>query len=200
MCVMEVQYPVGNGTTTIDLTVKVFLRYGLLRGCADRMETECLTIWYIMGGNVWFFFSFIVISWRLITLQYYSGFCHTLTWISHGFTCVPHPDPPSQRYGSIPSFKKSISQALSGEIRFKLNITRKGEKERLWDPGKQQAQDEQQTGDFPAGPVAKPLHSRCRGHSSDPRAGLTKVPHATRVAKKKKNEWQEVITRILPLR
>ena len=40
------------------------------------------------------FFSFIFISWRLITLQYCSGFCHTLTWISHGFTCVPHPDPP----------------------------------------------------------------------------------------------------------
>ena len=31
-----------------------------------------------------FFFSFIFISWRLITLQYYSGFCHTLTWIRHG--------------------------------------------------------------------------------------------------------------------
>ena len=41
------------------------------------------------------FFSFIFISWRLITLQYCSGFCHTLTWLSHGFTCVPHPDPPS---------------------------------------------------------------------------------------------------------
>ena len=43
----------------------------------------------------WFnlnFFSFIFISWKLITLQYYSGFCHMLTWISHGFTCVPHPD------------------------------------------------------------------------------------------------------------
>ena len=39
------------------------------------------------------FFSFIFISWRLITLQYCSGFCHTLTWISHGFTCIPHPDP-----------------------------------------------------------------------------------------------------------
>ena len=26
-----------------------------------------------------FFFPFIFISWRLITLQYYSGFCHTLT-------------------------------------------------------------------------------------------------------------------------
>ena len=32
------------------------------------------------------FFSFIFISWRLITLQYCSGFCHTLTWFSHGFT------------------------------------------------------------------------------------------------------------------
>ena len=42
-----------------------------------------------------FFFPFIFISWRLITLQYCSGFCHTLTWISHGFTCIPHPDPPS---------------------------------------------------------------------------------------------------------
>ena len=38
-------------------------------------------------------FSFIFISWMLITLQYYSEYCHTLTWISHGFTCIPHPDP-----------------------------------------------------------------------------------------------------------
>ena len=42
------------------------------------------------------FFPFIFISWRLITLQYCSGFCHTLTWTSHGFTCIPHPDPPSR--------------------------------------------------------------------------------------------------------
>ena len=40
------------------------------------------------------FFPFIYISWRLITLQYCSGFCHTLIWICHGFTCVPHPEPP----------------------------------------------------------------------------------------------------------
>ena len=31
---------------------------------------------------------FFLISWRLITSQYCSGFCHTLKWISHGFTCV----------------------------------------------------------------------------------------------------------------
>ena len=42
-----------------------------------------------------FIYLFIFISWRLITLQYCSGFCHTLTRISHGFTCIPHPDPPS---------------------------------------------------------------------------------------------------------
>ena len=44
---------------------------------------------------IFFFPPFIFIHWRLITLQYCSGFCHTLTWISHGFTCIPHPDPPS---------------------------------------------------------------------------------------------------------
>ena len=38
--------------------------------------------------------DFFLISWRLITSQHCSGFCHTLTWISHGFTCVPHPDSP----------------------------------------------------------------------------------------------------------
>ena len=45
--------------------------------------------------QILFIYLFIFISCRLITLQYCSGFCHTLTWISHGFTCAPHPDPPS---------------------------------------------------------------------------------------------------------
>ena len=40
-----------------------------------------------------FFFPFIFISWRLITLQYCSGFCHILRWISHGFTCIPPHSP-----------------------------------------------------------------------------------------------------------
>ena len=40
-------------------------------------------------GNSIFFFSFIFISWRLITLQYCSGFCHTAFFIvqlSHQYT------------------------------------------------------------------------------------------------------------------
>ena len=44
---------------------------------------------------IFIFFPFIFISWRLFTLQYCSGFCHTLTWISLGYTCIPHPDPHS---------------------------------------------------------------------------------------------------------
>ena len=43
----------------------------------------CLLNWQV---NTFFFFSFIFISWRLITLQYCSGFSHTLTLISHGVT------------------------------------------------------------------------------------------------------------------
>ena len=42
-----------------------------------------------------FFCKFICFNWRLITLQYCSGFCHALTWISHRCTCVPHPERPS---------------------------------------------------------------------------------------------------------
>ena len=48
-----------------------------------------------------FFFFFLQIficlfyfNWRLITLQYCSGFCNILTWISHGYTYIPHPEPP----------------------------------------------------------------------------------------------------------
>ena len=39
------------------------------------------------------FFKLIYFNWRLTTLQYWGGFCHTLTGISHGCTCGPHPEP-----------------------------------------------------------------------------------------------------------
>ena len=45
--------------------------------------------------SLFFFFLTDLFNWRLITLQYCSGVCHTLIWINHGYTCVPHPDPPS---------------------------------------------------------------------------------------------------------
>ena len=39
--------------------------------------------WVVICLKFISFFSFIFISWRLITLQYCSGFCHTLTWEIH---------------------------------------------------------------------------------------------------------------------
>ena len=59
---------------------------------AEWVRQNCI-FFFSFFFQVFFFFPFIFISWRLITLQYCSGFCHTLTWISHGFTCVPHPHP-----------------------------------------------------------------------------------------------------------
>ena len=40
---------------------------------------------FLFFFNLFYFYFFIFIC---------TGFCHTLKWNSHGFTCVPHPDPP----------------------------------------------------------------------------------------------------------
>ena len=67
--------------------------HAILQVWKQRLRTHVETgreVLVIQACVLFFFFS-----WRLITLQYCSGFCHTLTWISHGFTCVPHPEPPS---------------------------------------------------------------------------------------------------------
>ena len=65
--------------------------------CHEVMGPDAmiLVFWMLSFKLTFFPFPFIFISWRLITLQYCSGFCYTLTWISHGFACVPHPNPPS---------------------------------------------------------------------------------------------------------
>ena len=52
-------------------------------------------------------------NWRLITLQYCSGFCHILTWISHGCTCFPHPELPLPL--PSPSHPSGSSQYISPE-------------------------------------------------------------------------------------
>ena len=46
-----------------------------------------------MGLVCCFFFFFFFLL--LFYFFYCSGFCHTLTWLSLGYTCIPHPDPPS---------------------------------------------------------------------------------------------------------
>ena len=45
--------------------------------------------------KILFIYFLVYFNWKLITLQCCGGFCHTVTWISHGCTCVPHPEPPT---------------------------------------------------------------------------------------------------------
>ena len=74
--------------------------------------------------NLFFSNSFIYFNWRLITLQYCSGFCHTSTWISHGCTCVPHSEPPSHLsphpillgHPSAPALRHPVYQTWSGNL------------------------------------------------------------------------------------
>ena len=42
------------------------------------------------GFSYYFFFIYFYFYFFIC-----GGFCHTLKWNSHGFTCVPHPNPPS---------------------------------------------------------------------------------------------------------
>ena len=66
-----------------------------------RGQVICWCLGSSVGRESDFFFNFffkkilIYFNWRLITLQYCGGFCHTLTWISHWCTCVSHPESPS---------------------------------------------------------------------------------------------------------
>ena len=53
-----------------------------------------LPLWLISLSTVSFFLIYLF-KWRLITLQHCGGFCHTWSWISHGCTNVPSPEPPS---------------------------------------------------------------------------------------------------------
>ena len=60
--------------------------------CNLQLASVTDSLIFLLCLSLYFFIYFI---WRLITLQYCSGFCHTLIWISHGFTCAPNPEPPS---------------------------------------------------------------------------------------------------------
>ena len=56
-----------------------------------ELQLQNQSFQWIFRVDFLFFFSFFF----LFFFFNCSGFSHTLKWISHGFTCVPHPDPPS---------------------------------------------------------------------------------------------------------
>ena len=55
----------------------IFWDYSILQVYAQ--EWDCWVMYMVVLFFSFFFFPFIFISWRLITLQYCSGFFHTLT-------------------------------------------------------------------------------------------------------------------------
>ena len=58
--------------------------YYLFSKFLTEFACEASWSWASVCWKTFFFFHlFIYISWRLITLQYCSGFCHTLTWIMY---------------------------------------------------------------------------------------------------------------------
>ena len=63
-----------------------------------------------------YFFIFYFILFLFIYLFYFTilyWFCHTMTWIHHGCTCVPHPDAPLPL--PSPSHSSGSSQCNSPE-------------------------------------------------------------------------------------
>ena len=76
----------------IDLTFQASVQY-----CSSQRQTllpspatATVGCCFRFGSASSFFFILInYFNWRLITLQYRGGFCLTLTWITHGCTCVP---------------------------------------------------------------------------------------------------------------
>ena len=73
----------------------------------------CICKWKMKHFFSFFFCSFFFFNWRLITLQYCHGFCHSFTWNSHGgVMCSPSwtPHPPLS-----PSHPSGSSQCTSPE-------------------------------------------------------------------------------------
>jgi len=55
-------------------------------------------VYFLKWGCLFVLFSFFLFIYLFLEANYCTilyWFCHTLTWIHHGCTCVPHPEPPS---------------------------------------------------------------------------------------------------------
>ena len=84
----------------------------------DMQSTSC----EMPGWNQDFFFppNEKLFSLYLFFLTILYWFCHTLTWIRHGCTCVPHPEPPSHLPPPlIPLGHPSVPALSTLESRFK---------------------------------------------------------------------------------
>ena len=93
ICVCLHHSVVSHSLKTLGMCPPGFSVHGILQA----RILKYVAILFLLKKSIYF-------NWRLITLQYCSDFCDTLTWISHGCTCVPHHEPPPT-FLPIPSLR-----------------------------------------------------------------------------------------------
>ena len=79
-------------------------------------KTITLTRWTFVGKAVSLLFFFLIFKIFIFTLFCFTilyWFCHTLTWISHGYTWVPNPEPHSHLPPHIVSLDQPCAPAPS---------------------------------------------------------------------------------------
>ena len=105
----------SHNTSEVSYLVCLEIKHSLHFWYQTKLPYFSVHVWRkdTIGEKTWIFFKFIYFNWRLISLQYCSGFFHTLTWISHGCTmCSPSwtPLPPPS-----PCHPSGSSQCTSPE-------------------------------------------------------------------------------------
>ena len=81
--------------------------------------SNCIYSLGLFTGTLFFFFF----NWSLITLQYCSGFCHTLTWISHGFTWTRNSPPSPVGRVVLPAHLSEVCQVICLALTSERNVS-----------------------------------------------------------------------------
>ena len=96
--------PMDRGTwwATVQKVTKSWTWLRIQHAHADQnMVHGCCSIflineyWYFPANNLPTVSYYFLLFFKSFYFFICSEFCHTLKWNSHGFTCDPHPDPPS---------------------------------------------------------------------------------------------------------
>ena len=85
-----------------------------VKPCSESLHILTHLIITVANGTstIWSFFLILFFIFKFyFTILYW--FCHTLTWIHHGCTCVPNPERPSHRHPHIISLGHPSAPAPS---------------------------------------------------------------------------------------
>ena len=82
-----------------------------------RLNTSQLCFTFCKLFSLWFFFGlcffFLIFIFTLFYFTLLYWFCYTLTWIRHGCTWVPNPEPPSHLFNDSVQFSSVAQSCLT---------------------------------------------------------------------------------------